>query len=178
MYTLSIRPVFLVLGAMGVSLVAGCATPPPPVPQPPLSVADRPAAAPVDVGIEWSWRIVGDAAARPVQVFSLDGKTYLQMRDRRPVVLLVGGDVIPFLSSWPYLVIQGEPAHVDIVLEGYRAIAERAFEPAPISSQASSASRSLDAGPGARVERVSFAGTEDSKATEKAQRRIERVKAE
>jgi hypothetical protein len=88
-------------------------------------VADRPAAAPVDVGVNWGWRVVGDAAVRPVQVFSMNGQTYLQMRDRRPVVLLAGGEIVPFMTSWPYLVIQGEPDHVDIVADGYRAIATR-----------------------------------------------------
>jgi len=91
----------------------------------PPEVADRPAAAPVDVGVNWGWRVVGDAAVRPVQVFSMHGQTYLQMRDRRPVVLLAGGEIVPFMMSWPYLVIQGEPDHVDIVADGYRAIATR-----------------------------------------------------
>lgn len=115
--------------ALVLPLIAGCATQPasPAATQVSLcNVADRPAAAPVDVGIEWGWRIVGDAAARPVQVFGMNGQTYLHMRDRRPVVLLVAGEIVPFMPSWPYLVIQGSPESVDIVMEGYRAIAERA----------------------------------------------------
>lgn len=110
---------------VALSFAAGCATRPVVHPSPPVDVSDRPAAAPVDVGIEWGWRIVGDAAARPIQVFSLNGQTYLHMRDRRPVVLLVAGEIVPFMPSWPYLVIQGEPDRVDIVMEGYRAITER-----------------------------------------------------
>lgn len=105
------------------ALLAGCATktpPPPPVPS-----IDRPAAAPVDVGIDWGWRVVGDAAVRPVQVFSKHGQTYMQMRDRRLVVLVVNGEVVPHMTSWPYLVIQGSPDQVDVVADGYRAIAER-----------------------------------------------------
>lgn len=115
------------------ALLTGCAI------QPPVrqeaaanpAVADRPAAAPVDVGIGWGWRVVGDAAARPVQVFDANGQTYVQMRDRRPVVLLVNGEVVPHLTSWPYLVIQGRPDYIDVVLEGYRAVAERVSAPAP-----------------------------------------------
>lgn len=114
-------------------LLSGCAI------QPPVrqdaaanpAVADRPAAAPVDVGIGWGWRVVGDAAARPVQVFDAKGQTYVQMRDRRPVVLLVNGEVVPHSVSWPYLVIQGRPDYIDVVLEGYRAVAERVSAPAP-----------------------------------------------
>lgn len=98
--------------------------------------ADRPAAAPVDVGIDWDWRVVGDAAARPVQAFSMDGQTYLQMRDYRPVVLLVNGEVIPYVRSWPHLIVQGEPAHIDVVLDGYRAVVERIVreQPAPAAA--------------------------------------------
>lgn len=115
------------------ALLSGCAL------QPPVkteaaglaTVADRPAAASVDVGISWGWRVVGDAAARPVQVFDLNGQTYVQMRDRRPVVLLVNGEVVPHRTSWPYLVIQGQPDYIDVVLEGYRAVAERISAPAP-----------------------------------------------
>jgi hypothetical protein len=88
-------------------------------------IADRPAAASVDVGIEWGWKVIGDAATRPVQVFSLGDKTYFQMRDNRPVVLMVAGQIIPFSTSWPYLVIQGAPSRVDIVADGYRALVER-----------------------------------------------------
>lgn len=109
------------------ALLTGCALQAPVKPenvQPPR-VADRPAAAPVDVGIDWEWRVVGDAAARPVQVFDMNGQTYLQMRDRRPVVLLVNGMVVPFMTGWPYLVVQGQPDRVDVVIEGYRAVAER-----------------------------------------------------
>lgn len=105
------------------ALLSGCAVQPPT--QETQAEADRPAAAPVDVGIDWGWRVVGDAASRPVQVFSLGGQTYVQMRDRRPVVLLINGEVVPYRASWPYLVIQGVPDRLDVVLDGYRAVAER-----------------------------------------------------
>lgn len=167
-----------VFSVLALPLIAGCATQPPAPPTPPVQVADRPAAAPVDVGIEWSWRLVGDATARPVQVFSMNGQTYLQMRDRRPVVLLVGGQIVPFLTSWPYLIVQGEPARIDIVLEGYRAIAERtstqnavtappnAEKPAPVTESRP------------RVERAPLSKKVDSENSQVATepRRVERVK--
>lgn len=102
-------------------LIAGCATQAPP---PVATQADRPAAAPVDMGVDWGWRVLGDAAVRPVQVFSTGGQTYVQMRDRRPVVLIVNGEVVPHLTSWPYLVIQGVPGQLDVVADGFRALAE------------------------------------------------------
>lgn len=110
-------------------LLSGCASQPPAEEALPAT-ADRPAAAPADVGIDWGWRIVGDAAARPVQVFSFREQTYVQMRDRRPVVLLVGGEVVPHVASWPYLIVQGVPDYVDVVLDGYRAVAEHVSQPA------------------------------------------------
>lgn len=153
------------LSVLAFPFMAGCATQEP-VKEPPVMVADRPAAAPVDVGIEWSWRIVGDAAARPVQVFSMNGQTYLHMRDRRPVVLLVGGEVLPFLTSWPYLVIQGEPDRVDVVLDGYRAVLEHTASRSPAYAP--------DAQPraGAIVERVSVQNSSEGA------RRVERVKTQ
>lgn len=133
------------------AILSGCASNVPPKPEnEPPRVADRPAAAPVDVGIDWDWRVVGDAAARPVQVFGLKGQTYVQMRDRRPVVLLVNGSVVPFLISWPYLVIQGQPDSIDIVIDGYRAVAERvspSVQREPVGAPDAAAS-------GNRVERV------------------------
>lgn len=114
-------------------------------PLPPVAVADRPSAAPVDVGVDWSWRIVGDAAVRPVQVFSMRGQTYLHMRDRRPVILLVNNEVVPFLTSWPYLVLQGTPDRVDVVFDGYRAVLERTQALRPSSAPPR---------PGATVERT------------------------
>lgn len=100
--------------------LAGCATPEPVE----VIQADRPAGAPVDMGVDWGWRVLGDAAVRPVQVFSTGDQTYVQMRDRRPVVLIVNGEVVPHLTSWPYLVIQGVPGQLDVVADGFRALAE------------------------------------------------------
>jgi len=113
--------------AATVAALAGCVQPPQVV-TPGVhtnSVADRPSAAPVDVGIHWGWRIVGDAAVRPVQVFDLNGQTYLQMQDQRPVVLLVNGQVVPFQISPPFLVVQGTPLQMDVVRDGYRSVLER-----------------------------------------------------
>lgn len=155
---------------LALPFAAGCATRPAALPSPPVDVADRPAAAPVDVGIEWGWRIVGDAAVRPVQVFSLNGQTYLHMRDRRPLILLVGGEVVPFQPSWPYLVIQGEPDRVDIVMEGYRAIAERMLTVRPAASPvAASVPERIERGP------VSHSGVPGSSGQHRS---IERVSFE
>lgn len=145
------------------AILAGCASNAPSKPDnaEPARMADRPAAAPVDVGIDWEWRVVGDAAARPVQVFDMNGQTYVQMRDRRPVVLLVNGAVVPFLASWPYLVVQGQPDRIDVVMEGYRAVAERLS--ARVQQEAVAAPTAVPAAvPAAgqaasnRVERVKF----------------------
>ena len=85
---------------------------------------DRPSAAPVDMGVNWQWKVVGDASVKPVQVFTLKGSTYLQMKGAGDVVLLVNGEPIPYRPSYPYLIVQGEPDRIDIVADGYRAIAE------------------------------------------------------
>lgn len=93
----------------------------------PESGLDRPAAASVDVGIDWEWRVVGDATVRPVQVFSMNGRTYIQMRDTKsvsPTVILVGGEVVPYYAMPPYLMIEGVPNRIDITSDGYRAVAE------------------------------------------------------
>ncbi len=95
---------------------------------------DRPAAAQVDMGIDWNWRVVGDAAVRPVQVFSKGNTLYLQMRDQRPVVLLVNRQIIPYRTSWPYLLVQGTPDEMDIAMEGYRAVIVRLTPTAPATS--------------------------------------------
>jgi hypothetical protein len=162
---------------LALPLIAGCATQSPAPPVQPVQVADRPAAAPVDVGVDWGWRLVGDAAARPVQVFSMNGQTYLQMRDRRPVVLLVGGEIIPFMTSWPYLVIQGEPGQVDIVLEGYRAIAERVSSGGGAQSSSSPAEVATG-GVNSSVERASLPVPADAQGSQPVAgaRRVERVK--
>ena len=117
--------------AVGAALIAlsGCTTVslfPEEANQGTNSVADRPAAAPVDVGINWSWRIVGDEAVRPVQVFDTRGQTFLQMRPQaQEVVILSNGQVVPFQVSPPYLVLQGTPSQLDVVRDGYRAVLVR-----------------------------------------------------
>lgn len=119
------------IAAAGAALIAlsGCTTVslfPEEANQGTNSVADRPAAAPVDVGINWSWRIVGDEAVRPVQVFDTRGQTFLQMRPQaQEVVILSNGQVLPFQVSPPYLVLQGTPSQLDVVRDGYRAVLVR-----------------------------------------------------
>lgn len=154
--------------AVGAALIAlsGCTTVslfPEEANQGTNSVADRPAAAPVDVGINWSWRIVGDEAVRPVQVFDTRGQTFLQMRPQaQEVVILSNGQVLPFQVSPPYLVLQGTPSQLDVVRDGYRAVLVRsaAQEPAQQPSLASTVPAAMPApvvveqGSVSRVQRV------------------------
>lgn len=110
----------------------------------------RPAAAPVDVGVDWRWRVSGDAAVRPVQVFTVKGLTYLQMGITRPaVVVLANGEVIPFRHAPPYILVQGVPDRIDIVIEGYRAVVERIAPPVKAPDGAPPPPKGSD-----RIERV------------------------
>lgn len=113
---------------------------------------DRPAAAPVDMGVDWQYRVVGDVAVRPVQVFSMNDETYLQMKDGDPVVLMVAGEPVPFTPRAPYLVITGLPKRIDIVANGYRAIVEH------VAKQAAQEQieASYSANTSRRVERVNL----------------------
>ena len=100
--------------------LAGCATNPA---SGNPEVQDRPAATSVDVGVDWAWSIAGDAAVRPLQVFSLQGKTYLQMRPGQMLpAILAEGQPLPFTINAPYIVVQQTPEHMDIVANGYRAV--------------------------------------------------------
>lgn len=115
------RKIAFALPALAVALSSCAVTP---APQGPSNlVSSRPAAAPVNVGVDWNWMVSGDNAVRPVQVFSLNGKTYLQM-DAKQIMpaLIVNGTPIPFGISPPYLVIQGMPHRIEVVANGYRAI--------------------------------------------------------
>ncbi len=88
--------------------------------------APRPAASPVDIGADWNWLVSGDRAISPVQVFSMKGKTYLQMRPQQIVpAIVVAGVPVPFQISQPYLVIHGEPREIDLISSGYRAVVVR-----------------------------------------------------
>lgn len=59
--------------------------------------------------INSAYRIQGDRAIAPVQVFDDGSRTYLQLRDPRypPAVLLEDGRVLSFTPQPPYLVLQG-----------------------------------------------------------------------
>lgn len=112
----------------GLLALTGCAT----QPEAPRLVEDRPAAAPVDVGIDWGWRVIGDAAVRPSQVFSLNGMTYVQMPPGKPdVVLIADGVVANYKLYPPYLVIAGVPTRVDVLNDGFRAVVTRMVAPEP-----------------------------------------------
>lgn len=102
----------------GVAAVAGCAT----LPNGNI-VSSRPAAVSVDGITDWSWNVSGDAVVRPLQVFSLRGKTYFQMlpRQRIPAVF-VDGTPLPFTIAPPYIVVQGVAQRYDLMADGYRAL--------------------------------------------------------
>lgn len=113
------------------SVLSGCAAPPPKPPAPvPSQTTTRPPASPVDVGVNWSYTVVGDAAIRPIQAFSLHGKTYLQMRQNQILpVILVDGRPVPFQLMPPYLVIDGTPNEMDLVSNGWRATVTYGAQP-------------------------------------------------
>lgn len=86
-------------------------------------VSARPAAVSVDATADWSWSVSGDMAVRPLQVFSLNGKTYLQMRAGQLIpAVVVEGQPVPFTISAPYIVVQGKPSRIDLLASGYRAV--------------------------------------------------------
>jgi hypothetical protein len=93
----------------------------------------RPAAAPVDGSADWAWVVSGDNAVRPMQVFSLEGKTYLQMRTGQLIpAVVVDGQPVPFSIAAPYIVVQGEPQRIDLLARGSRAVLlHRGAVPAP-----------------------------------------------
>jgi len=87
------------------------------------SLSSRPAAGSTSGEADWAWRVSGDGAVRPLQVFSLRGKTYLQMRPGQLVpAVIVNGAPVPFVVSAPYVVIEGTPQRIDLLTDGYRAI--------------------------------------------------------
>jgi hypothetical protein len=134
-----------VAGALG--SLGGCASI-----RPVLSMQSRPAASPVDAGVDWSWSVAGDAAVRPLQVFAAHGKTYLQMKPGQIMpAVLVDGAPVSFSISSPYIVIQGEPQRMDIVADGYRAVVLR-------QSGAAAPAHVIPTAQPSRVHRVSLAG--------------------
>lgn len=87
------------------------------------SLSARPAAASVDGETDWAWDVSGDAVVRPLQVFSLRDRTYLQMLPgQRIPAVLVDGSAIPFTISPPYIVVQGTSQRYDLMADGYRAV--------------------------------------------------------
>lgn len=86
-------------------------------------VSSRPAAASVDGRADWAWDIQGDAMVRPLQVFSLSGQTYFQMRpSQRIPAIFVDGTPVPFTIAPPYIIVQGTPARFNLIADGFRAI--------------------------------------------------------
>jgi hypothetical protein len=109
--------------AITITLLSGCASMGQDQPSGNRVTTERPAAVSVDGGVDWAWDISGDNAIRPAQVFSLNGKTYLQMLGHQLIpAVVVHGQPVPFVISPPYLVIEGEPDRMDLVTNGYRAL--------------------------------------------------------
>lgn len=78
--------------------------------------------------INSAYRIQGDRAVAPIQVFDNGTNTYLQLRDPRypPAVLLEDGRVVTFTSEPPYIVVSG--VHDALVLRyGNRLATVRSF---------------------------------------------------
>lgn len=126
------KKILLLSGALATLVFSGCAVQPPQPQQSANQYAPRPAAAPVDIGADWAYQVEGDAAIRPVQVFSMGGKTYLQMRPQQVVpAIVVGGAPVPFRISQPYLVIDGTPSVINLISDGYRAVITQTQGTAP-----------------------------------------------
>ena len=87
------------------------------------SAQGRPAAASVNAGFDFNWSVSGDSAVRPVQVFSDAEHTYIQMRPGQFIpAVIVDGAPVPFALSPPDLVVAGDPARIDLLYNGYRAV--------------------------------------------------------
>ncbi|HEX7325382.1 MAG TPA: TcpQ domain-containing protein [Rhodanobacteraceae bacterium] len=96
----------------------------------------RPAAVSVADGMDWHWSVTGDVAVRPEQVFAFGGRTYLQMRVGQIIpALVVNGTPVPFQLSPPYLIVTGEPATINLLARGYRAVVAH-IGPVPGATQA------------------------------------------
>jgi len=98
----------------------------------PTSPAQRPAATSTAGAFDWDWDVRGDQAVRPIQVFSDGNKTWLQFGQRQfmPAVV-VNGTPIPFDIAPPYLIVQGRPDRIDLIVSGYRATAVRRTQEIP-----------------------------------------------
>jgi len=123
-------------------------------------VSARPAASSVDMGVDWGWRIVGDAAVRPTQAFSLNNMTYLQMPPGKANVVLMADGVLANHRLYPpYLVVAGTPNRIDLVVDGYRAVVTRAAAPGVnddrvIRAQPATTESASQKGSGSRIMRV------------------------
>lgn len=83
----------------------------------------RPAAASAGNGADFAWSVSGDPAVRPIQVFSIGGQTYFQMRPGQNIpAVFVGNTPIPFAIEPPYIVITGKPSTVNLIADGSRAV--------------------------------------------------------
>lgn len=113
-------------------VLSGCQTRPV---EPPVAasnqVSERPAAAPVTGGFDWTYDISGDQPVRPIQVFSNAEKTWIQMAPHQVMpALFVDGKPVPFDLQPPYLIVQGQPQRIDVIATAYRAvIAKRNSQP-------------------------------------------------
>jgi hypothetical protein len=129
-----LRIASLMLAVTGALLMGGCSTivgifsTTPEI----TPTAPRAAASPVAGGFDWDWDVRGDQAVRPIQVFSDGNKTWLQFGQRQfmPAVI-VNGAPVPFDVAPPYLIVQGQPGRIDLMVAGYRATAVKRVQPVP-----------------------------------------------
>lgn len=90
------------------------------------TVAQRPASASTDVGLSWAYRVEGNQAIRPTQVFQYRGATYLLMRPGQEIpAVVVNGRVARFDVWPPYLIVRGAPSRIDLISRGYRVIIQK-----------------------------------------------------
>lgn len=106
--------------ALSVLVLAGCAmTPTAPTQN---TVSSRQAATSVDGHADWAWSVSGDTVVRPIQVFSLGGQTYFQMRaGQRIPAILANGTPVPYRIAPPYLVVTGRYTSFSLLVDGYSA---------------------------------------------------------
>lgn len=142
----------ILFSLLTISAITGCVNVPLDIPGINSNmIADRPSASPVDVGINWGWKIVGDSVIRPVQVFDIRNNTYLQMPlgVNQDVVILVDGDIAQYESVAPYIKISGTPSRIDIVRDGYRAVLVRGVQPLIQAAESVDSPPSASVNPGA-----------------------------
>ena len=88
-----------------------------------IPLGERPPASPVVGGMDWGWDVAGDAAVRPIQVFSNAEKTWLQMAPHHAMpAVFVNGEPVPFSLEPPYIVLAGNPSRIELMSTNYKSL--------------------------------------------------------